>query len=137
MGTPIHETYPIENLALRRRIAEEGLVFSQFAPNTSFRKFNFPMRNAVMSGYSLATVVISAEEKSGTRHQAQAAVGHGHPLILAKSVATGTTWGRSYVEKGLAIMADSPQNVVEHVEQILTRVDKAKKLVSWINSTVS
>ena len=57
------------------------------------------MRNAVMSGYGLATIVIEAAETSGTRIQARLALEHGRPVILTAKVVASTQWGRDLAER--------------------------------------
>lgn len=99
IGTGISQTYPRENAALQREIAERGLVLSQFYPDAPPTKHTFPMRNASMSGYGLATIVVEAGEHSGTRIQARLAGQHGRPVILTDRVAARTTWGQALVGK--------------------------------------
>ncbi|HEY6790424.1 MAG TPA: DNA-processing protein DprA [Trebonia sp.] len=72
IGTGIDRVYPAQNAALQEEIAMKGLVISQFLPGALPTKTSFPMRNAVMSGYALATVVIEAAYQSGARMQARA-----------------------------------------------------------------
>ena len=58
---------PRANFNLSRQIlANEGLLISEFAPRTQASKFTFPMRNRIIAGISLATLVIEAAEKSGS-----------------------------------------------------------------------
>lgn len=103
MGTGLERTYPPANTQLRQRIQQgEGLVLTQFAPGANVAKWNFPMRNAVMSGYGAATLVMAAGEKSGTKHQAQAAVKHGRRVIFPESVADSVSWAHEMVAKGKA-----------------------------------
>jgi DNA processing protein len=56
------------------------------------------MRNTVMSAFSMATVIVQASEKSGTKHQARSAIAHGRPIIITDTVASTTTWGRKLAE---------------------------------------
>src|SRR5271165_5987891 len=56
IGTGIDRAYPPQNASLQEEIAAKGLLVSQFLPGSSPTKASFPMRNAVMSGYALATV---------------------------------------------------------------------------------
>ena len=79
------------------------------------------MRNATMSGYGVATIVIAASEKSGTRHQARAAIGHGRALILTLGVVRDTSWGRKYAEKGDAYVAESPEQAVCYALEVFER----------------
>lgn len=113
MGTGLEHTYPTSHQKLRAQIEESGLVLSQFQPDFSGAGFAFPMRNQVMSAYGLATIVISAQEKSGTRHQARAAIGHSRGLIISTQVERETTWGQDYAANGLAKVAHSPQEAAD------------------------
>ena len=67
IGTGIDRVYPPQNAGLQQEIAANGLLISQFLPGSPPTKASFPMRNAVMSGYALATVVVEAAERSGSR----------------------------------------------------------------------
>ena len=55
-------------------------------PGSPPTKASFPMRNAVMSGYALATVVVEAAEQSGSRMQARLALQHGRHVFLMRSL---------------------------------------------------
>lgn len=81
IGTGIRRAYPAQNRELQSTIANRGLLLSQFWPDAPPQKQNFLMRNATMSGYGLATVVVEAGETSGARAQARIAVEHGRPVI--------------------------------------------------------
>lgn len=111
IGTGITRQYPRENEYLQGEIARHGLVLSQFWPDQSATKFTFPMRNASMSGYGIATVVVHAGEYSGTRIQARQAQRHGRPVILKDTVATGTQWGRKLVGRPGVYVASSVHDV--------------------------
>lgn len=95
IGTGIGRYYPPENRELHDRIAYDGMVMSQFWPDAPPTKQTFPMRNAVMSGYVTATVVVEAGESSGTRIQARNAVEHGRPVLLAEGVVQANSWARA------------------------------------------
>lgn len=121
VATGLNQVYPPENRILEHQLLRNGgLVLSQFAPNTPIRKFNFPMRNAVMSAYSRATVVMAASEKSGTRHQVRAAIRHGRPVILTSQVTENTSWGKEYVENPLidVHLATSPKEILEMLGEV-------------------
>lgn len=98
IGNGIDHYYPAENRQLQHAIEDRGVVVSQFWPGTPPTKFSFPMRNAVMSAYASATIIVSAKEDSGTRHQAKQAAAHGRPLVVSKYVYENTSWGRKLVD---------------------------------------
>lgn len=95
IGTGVRRYYPAENRDLHDRIAAAGMVLSQFMPDSPPTKSSFPMRNAVMSGYVTATVVVEAGERSGTRIQARNAVEHGRPVLLAEGVYRANEWAQA------------------------------------------
>ena len=129
VGTGLHTTYPRHNAALRSRIEQHhGLVLSQFEPDSPIRRWNFPMRNAVMSGYGVATIVMAADEKSGTRHQAQAAVKHGRGLIFAGGVSDRVSWAHQYVKQRKAHAAHSLDEAVELADMLLSQRDELLSL---------
>ena len=55
-------------------------------PGAEPTRQTFPMRNALMSGYGIATIIADANEHSGTRIQARQAQRHGRPVILNHTV---------------------------------------------------
>jgi DNA processing protein len=118
LGTGILGSYPAENRALQERIARDGLLVSQFWPEAPPQKHTFPMRNAVMSGYGRATVVVTAGETSGTRTQARFAVEHGRPVILHASVARGTSWGRALTSRPGVYVASNPDDALAVVDDV-------------------
>ena len=128
MGTGLDHTYPAANRGLRQNIESTGLVASQFFPEQTGSRVSFPMRNAVMSGYGRATIVVGATEKSGTRHQAKAAVGHSRGLILTPQVATQTSWGREYVAAGRAQVAYGPEEAVDIASAMIATADAGAQL---------
>jgi DNA processing protein len=83
VGTGLQHAYPPQNATLQERIAAECAVVSSFWPETGPVRRNFPLRNAVMSGLSLATIIVEATQTSGARTQARAALAHGRPVLLA------------------------------------------------------
>jgi DNA processing protein len=92
IGTGIGRVNPSENRGLQREIASRGLVLSQFWPDAPPQKHTFLMRNATMSGYGLATVVVEARETSSARAQARMAVEHGRQVILSDRVVAANDW---------------------------------------------
>ena len=118
LGTGITRSYPASNRALQREIADRGLLVSQFYPDAPPTKHSFPMRNATMSGYGLATIVIEAGEHSGTRIQARVAGEHGRPVILTDRVAETTTWGAALVERPNVYVVGSLAELAQAVNDI-------------------
>ena len=119
IGTGIDRAYPAPNRELQEQIAGRGLVLSQFWPGAAPQRHNFLMRNATMSGYGLATVVVEAGEQSGSRAQARIAVGHGRPVILTSRVVAGNDWARALVGRPGVHVASHLQAVLDVVDQLI------------------
>ena len=58
--------YPRENRWLYEDIAVRGVILSEYPPGTPHDRTHFPVRNRIISGLCLGTVVIEAPERSGT-----------------------------------------------------------------------
>jgi DNA processing protein len=119
IGPGIDRAYPAANRGLQEQVAERGLVLSQFWPGAAPQRHNFLMRNATMSGYGLATVVVEAGEQSGSRAQARIAVGHGRPVILTSLVVARNDWARALVGRPGVHVADRLQAVLGLVDQLI------------------
>lgn len=76
------------------------------------------MRNAVMSGYAAATVVIEASQHSGARIQARLALEHGRPVLLMDTLLEHD-WARDFAGRpGTHIVRNSAE-VHERLGEIL------------------
>jgi DNA processing protein len=134
IGTGIARSYPAANAALQREVAERGLVVSQFFPDAPPTKQSFPMRNASMSGYGLATIVIEANEHSGTRIQARLAGEHGRPVILTDRVATTTTWGADLRGQPGVYVVSSMDELATAVREIREQPKRADEALAALMS---
>lgn len=74
----------------------------------------FPLRNGVMSGLSLATVIMEAGETSGALKQADFAFKQGRQIIIPENVLSipKITWAQKYVKNGAAVVK-SPMDVLK------------------------
>jgi DNA processing protein len=119
IGTGINRTYPAQNAGLHAEIAASGLLLSQFWPDAPPQKQNFLMRNATMSGYGLATVVVEAGEHSGARAQARMAVDHGRPVILTEMVLKRNEWAQALQDRPGVHVSSSLHSLLEIVDRLI------------------
>ena len=113
IGTNLNQYYPKENEAIQKEIEKKGLVVSQFSPANKTQRWFFPLRNGVMSGLSLATVIMEAGETSGALKQADFALKQGRKILIpenALSIET-ITWPARYVQRG-AETVKTPKDII-------------------------
>lgn len=66
VGTGLDRVYPARNRELAHRIAEAGLLVSEYPPGTPPLPGNFPRRNRIIAGLAVGTLVVEAALKSGS-----------------------------------------------------------------------
>ena len=81
LGCGLGTDYLRENAALRTEIAKNGALISEFLPFSPASKVTFPMRNRIISGMTLGTVVIEAGERSGSLITARYALEQGRDVF--------------------------------------------------------
>jgi len=74
LGNGVDVIYPPENHKLYEKICENGAIISELEPQVLPYAFNFPLRNRIISGLSLATIVTEAGLKSGSLITARYAI---------------------------------------------------------------
>ena len=81
MAGGIDVVYPPENTELSDEIAGEGLLLSEIALGTEPQARHFPRRNRLISGLSLAVLVVEAAERSGSLITARLANEQGRQVL--------------------------------------------------------
>ncbi len=66
IGSGLGRIYPQENIELARRVADCGALVSEFPMTFPPGKGTFPMRNRIIAGLTVGTVVIQAGDRSGS-----------------------------------------------------------------------
>ena len=81
LGSGVDKIYPPEHRGLAEKMMEHGAIISDYAPGTPPDASNFPPRNRIISGLSLAVVVIEAGETSGALITAEFAAEQGREVF--------------------------------------------------------
>jgi len=81
LGGGVNDIYPPENAGLYDRLIAEGCIVSESPPGKKAQARDFPRRNRIISGLSLAIVVVEAELKSGSLITARLAAEQGREVF--------------------------------------------------------
>jgi DNA processing protein len=81
LGSGVDVIYPPEHRKLADEIIRQGAVISDYPLGTQPESTNFPPRNRIIAGLSLATIVVEAGETSGALITAEFAVEQGRDVF--------------------------------------------------------
>jgi DNA processing protein len=113
LGNGTERCYPRAHHALLERIAAEGLVLSEHPPDAPSRKQNFPSRNRLIAGLSLATLVVEAAFESGALITARQAADAGREVCaLPGSIHNPMARGCHQLLREGAALVETPEELL-------------------------
>lgn len=112
-GCGLDICYPRENRKLRDTIQEKGCLLSEFPPDVPPQARNFPIRNRIISGCTLGTLVVEAGERSGALITADFALEQGRDVFAVPGPIT------SSYSRGTHKLLKQGAKLVETVDDIL------------------
>ena len=114
LGSGLDRVYPAEHEPLADAIAARGVVVSELGPACPPLPEHFPQRNRIISGISLAVVVVEASENSGSLITARCALDQGRDVMAVPgSVLTGRNRGSHSLLKDGAKIVESAEDILE------------------------
>jgi DNA processing protein len=129
LGTGIDVVYPKSNRALFRRIEKEGLIVSEFPPGTPPLAPNFPIRNRIISGLSLGTVIVEATGRSGSLITARMAAEQGREVFAVPGsiFSKGTEGTHRLIQYGAKLVHDV-NDVIDEIKGLGRLAEKPDPL---------
>ncbi len=116
VGTGLDRVYPRRNLDLARRIAQHGLIVSEYPLGTPPLAPNFPKRNRIISGLSQGTLVVEAALASGSLITARLAAEQGREVFaIPGSIHAPQSRGCHALIRQGAKLVESAQDVLEEL----------------------
>jgi DNA processing protein len=116
LGCGIDIVYPREHRQLTKQVLENGLLLSEFPPGTSPTPQNFPVRNRIISGLALGTIIIEASEYSGSLITARLAMEQNREVFgLPGNLTSPQSFGPNFLIKQGAKLVQSWRDVVEEL----------------------
>jgi len=123
LGTGVNQVYPAQSRGLHDRVATAGALVSQFLPDAPPDRHTFRMRSATLSGLAVASVIVEAGERSGSRILARLSVEQSRPLILSDAVVSSTRWGAELSHRSEVYTASTAVEVLDIVDAVVSDVD--------------
>lgn len=125
LGSGVDKIYPPEHRGLAEQMIKHGAIISDYAPGTPPDASNFPPRNRIISGLSLAVVVIEAGETSGALITAEFAAEQGREIFAVPgSILAPQSKGTNKLIQNGALPLLSVNDLMQALD--LTRVGEHK-----------
>jgi DNA processing protein len=120
VGTGLDIVYPARHRDLAHKIAERGLIISEFPLGTPSKAQNFPRRNRLISGLSLGCLVVEANIDSGSLITARLSVEQGREVFaIPGSIHSPVSKGCHLLIKQGAKLVETTQDVLEELKNLL------------------
>lgn len=117
VGTGLDRVYPKKHLELAHRIAQQGMIISEFPLGTPPLNANFPKRNRIISGLSQGVLVVEAALKSGSLITARLASEQGKDVFaIPGSIHSPQSRGCHWLIKQGAKLVETAQDVLEELK---------------------
>lgn len=125
LGSGVDKIYPPEHRGLAEQMIERGAIISDYAVGTPPEASNFPPRNRIISGLSLAVVVVEAAETSGALITAEFAAEQGREIFAVPGsiLAPQSKGTNRLIQKG-ALPLLTPDDLMQALD--LTRIGAQK-----------
>jgi DNA processing protein len=119
IGTGIDRIYPASNKDLFHKVAENGLLLSEFALGTTPFVSNFPRRNRIVAGLSMGTLVIESAIDGGSMITANMALEMGREVMaIPGSIHNPVARGCHKLIKTGAKLIETTNDIIEELQII-------------------
>jgi DNA processing protein len=121
-GTGLDRVYPSANRALAERIRAHGALVSELPPGSAPLRSNFPLRNRIIAGLSLGTLVVEAARESGSLITAHHALEAGREVFaIPGSIHSPVSRGCHQLIKAGAKLVEEARDVTDELGFLLPK----------------
>ncbi|MCL2842720.1 MAG: DNA-protecting protein DprA [Oscillospiraceae bacterium] len=120
LGCGVERVYPAQNMKLFEAVLENGCLVSEYPPGAEIRGHNFPRRNRIMTGLSLALVAVEIPSaKSGVMHSVNHAIDQGRDVFIvpANIDAPTSLASNALIDEGFQSASTGWQVLREYAQQ--------------------
>jgi len=126
LGTGINIVFPPDNVELFQRIAQTGAVVTQFPFNRKADKQTFPIRNRIVAGMTLGTLVVEAHLASGALITANFATEYGRQVFAVPGrIDSPRSKGCHELIKNGAKLCESAEDILSEFEYLFPATNRA------------
>ena len=132
LGGGLNHIYPEANTNLANEIAEKGLLISEYPPFAKPTKYTFPVRNRIIAGLSLGTLITEAGKRSGTIHTKEYALDYGRDVFAVPGNINSlkSELPNSLIRSAQAECVLEPENILIRYNMDRTKLAKRAVVVS-------
>lgn len=121
LASGIDIIYPPENISLAKKIIKSGALVTEFPAGTKPLPKNFLARNRIISGLSLAVLVIEGKSRSGTLSTATHAANQGREVFAVPGpINSPLSALPNYLIENGAQIAKKPEDILEYINILTT-----------------
>lgn len=136
VGTGLDRVYPKQHRVLAHRIAQCGILLSEYPLGTPPLAANFPKRNRIIAGLSRGTLVVEAALQSGSLITARLATEQGKDVFaIPGSIHSTQARGCHALIKQGAKLVESAQDVLEELQLAIPLEFATKKIAPYAATT--
>ncbi|MBS7263191.1 MAG: DNA-processing protein DprA [Eubacteriales bacterium] len=127
LGSGLNKIYPPENADLFERVAENGLLVTEYGMNTEAMPYHFPQRNRIISGLARGVLVVEAGEKSGALITVRCALEQGRDVFAVPgSVLNANAEGTNALIKDGAVLVRNAEDILREYADWAERIRSEK-----------
>lgn len=132
-GSGLDVVYPPENGDLYADVAAAGALLSEYPPGSPPDKHHFPARNRIMSGLSVASLVVEAPDRSGALITARLALEQGREVYAVPGPisAPASTGCNRLIRDGAGLAAEGWDILRDFQERFPEKLRPAGELPAW------
>ena len=132
-GGGLDVVYPPENGDLYADVAARGVLLSEYPPGSPPDKAHFPVRNRIMSGLSVAALVVEAPGHSGALITARLALEQGREVYAVPGPidAPDSVGCNRLIRDGAGLAAEGWDILRDFQERFPEKLRPARKLPAW------
>lgn len=133
LGCGLDQVYPLTNIRLADKIVKSGgAIISEFPLGTPALRYNFPVRNRIIAGLSLGTLVVECAEGSGSLLTASAAIDYNREVfsVPGEIFSDSSIGTNKLIKMGARVVTDYQDILTELAIDDKTNFSKAREIIA-------